>query len=169
LSARGYFFTPDPQTLADCGKPSAPRRVDDHTFDTFDQALQAAQTQDPAADPNKWVDQSWFDGYREGGGFPNLELGPEAMRVGAVGRLVAGAAGLAIFAAVVWAGISLGVDMHVLVERASWADLLDPSPDVGPGPAAVWLLLGAFMAGASGFGITEWLLKRRNLARERDR
>jgi hypothetical protein len=62
LSARGHFFDPDPQTLADCGKPSAPRRVEDHTFATLDQALQVAQTQDPAADANKWETAEDFEG-----------------------------------------------------------------------------------------------------------
>jgi hypothetical protein len=49
----GHLFDPNPETLACAGEPSCPRAVEDHSFESADQALEAALVQDPPAHPDK--------------------------------------------------------------------------------------------------------------------
>ena len=53
-SGLGHLFDPNPETLAYAGEPSCPRALEDHSFESADQALEAALVQDPPAHPAKW-------------------------------------------------------------------------------------------------------------------
>ena len=63
-TARGLpylLFDPDPDPgLLRARAPSKVRKLRDRTFDTFDEALEAAHAEDPAADPDAWLDQDEF-------------------------------------------------------------------------------------------------------------
>jgi hypothetical protein len=52
-SGLGHLFDPNPETLAYAGEPSFPRAVEDHSFESADQALDAALAQDPPAHPGQ--------------------------------------------------------------------------------------------------------------------
>jgi hypothetical protein len=57
----GLLFDPDPDPgLLRTRAPSRARTVQDWTFDTFDEAVEAAQAGDPPASPNAWMDQEAF-------------------------------------------------------------------------------------------------------------
>jgi hypothetical protein len=165
LGARGHFFDQDPQALARAGRPSAPRRVQDRDFATIEQALEAAQA--PAADPEGWMTRAQFEDPDDNPlGAAASWLEPEAMRVGAAGLLLACLAGLAVFAAVVWAGIAQGVDF--LEGKGPWEILLaylneDENAPVGPLVILAALFIGGFCA-----FLTAELLRHRNLAKERE-
>ena len=59
-SGLGHLFDPNPETLAYVGGPSCPRAVEDHSFESAEQALEAALGQDPPAHPDRWVEASSF-------------------------------------------------------------------------------------------------------------
>jgi len=93
-----HLFAANPQRLTDGGRPSAPREVQDRSFDSAQTALEAAQRQEPAAQAEQWVNASSFAEFFE----ENVaeKVAPEAAQVGLLGSLVAGAAAVAIFAVV---------------------------------------------------------------------
>ncbi len=136
--------------------------MEDRDFATLGQALGAAQTQDPAADPDKW---ETADQFKER--VPWLKLGPEAASVGAQGKVMVWVAGLAIFAAVASVGIFQGVE--IFGERILWGLLFGPFEEAEDVPDGSLLIMGALAAGGLAAIITANLFKRRNLARERDR
>ena len=59
-SGLGRLFDPNAETLAYTGGPSCPRAVVDHSFESAEQALEAALGQDPPAHPDRWVEASSF-------------------------------------------------------------------------------------------------------------
>lgn len=151
LSVRDHLFDPDPEILAHCGAPSAPRSVQDRKYATLAAALWASGRQDPAADQGKWMNASEF---REK--FPPAGLGPKAEDVGPLGYLVTLAGGLAAVAGVLFV---LGVFLDLLgADGKEWRHLL----------VAVVLLFcvgGAVYAGAT----LRAVLRSRNMPTGRDR
>jgi len=112
-SGLGHLFDPSPETLAYAGEPSCPRAVEDHSFESADQALEAALAQDPPAHSAKWRSPSSdMDKWRPPSSFLEFfdeeletKVEPEAARIGILGGLVAGVAFLAVLApllCVVW-------------------------------------------------------------------
>jgi hypothetical protein len=112
-SGLGHLFDPSPETVANAGEPSCPRAVEDHSFESADQALEAALAQHPPAHSAKWRSPSSdMDKWRPPSSFweffdEELEtkVEPEAARIGILGGLVAGVAFLAVLAPllyVVW-------------------------------------------------------------------
>jgi hypothetical protein len=117
-SGLGHLFDPNPETLAYAGEPSCPRALEDHSFESADQALEAALAQDPLAHPKKWRSPSSdMDKWRPPSSFDEeleTKVEPEAARIGILRRLVAGVAFLAVLAPLlyvvwflpVWLGIA---------------------------------------------------------------
>ena len=99
MGARDHLCDPNPQTLAWAGEPSAPRSVEDQTFDTLDEALLAAHTQDPPANRDKWKSEwgFWWD-FTPSEGDPHLseQLGPEPETLGNLPTGIAIVAGVGL-------------------------------------------------------------------------
>jgi hypothetical protein len=148
------FLRPDPEALAHGGEPSPPRWVEDNHFDTLEQALEAAESQEPPADPYKWEGASEFRQTLP----PEHELGPEAENVG---RLPA-VAGWATFAAAVYGGYRLNVwvGLNTAETRGSTADSVFTTVTI----------LVSIGLGLLAYAAVWQFLRRRNLARaERSR
>jgi hypothetical protein len=127
----GTPIDPNPETLAYAGEPSCPRAVEDHSFESADQALEAALAQDPPAHPGKWRSRSSdkSDKWRPPSSFwaffdEELEakVEPEAARIGILGRLVAGVAFLAVLTPL----------LYVVWFLPAWLGIADPEEGWGP-------------------------------------
>ena len=162
-SGLGHLFDPDPETLAYAGEPSCPRAVEDHSFESADQALEAALAQDPPANPRKWRSPSSdkSDKWRPPSSFwaffdDELEdqVLPEAARIGILGRLVAGVAFLAVLAPLLYVVWFLPAWLGIADAEEGWGVLLFGLPFISAFFAADFIK-GAF--------------RRRNLTREKNR
>jgi hypothetical protein len=138
-SGLGDLFAPRPDTLAYCNAPSAPRAVEDHYFESADQALEAAHGQDPPAHPDKWVEAPSFAQFF----YADLEtkVRPEAARIGMLGHLVAGAVFLLLLAPMVYVAWFLPVWLGISNDDYA-ADIFGGAIVFAPIPAiVVWAYL----------------------------
>ena len=89
-----YLFDPFPAGSPKLANRPRPRWVHDDHIDTAEQALHAAQRQDPPAHPDRWATKGDFDEL-----FSDeieAKLVPEAEDVGGLANVVAGVIGLAV-------------------------------------------------------------------------
>ncbi|HET7278117.1 MAG TPA: PH domain-containing protein [Dermatophilaceae bacterium] len=70
------LFDPDLETRARGGAPSMPLTVEDQVFATLAEALQAGRTQEPVADPEKWLSARKFTREFEEGNLFTRPLEP---------------------------------------------------------------------------------------------
>jgi hypothetical protein len=162
-SGLGHLFDPNPETLAYAGEPSCPRAVEDHSFESADQALEAALAQDPPAHPGKWRSPSSdkSDKWRPPSSFwaffdEELEtkVEPEAARIGILGRLVAGVAFLAVLAPLLYVVWFLPAWLGIADAEEGWGLALFGLA-ITPAIFAAHFIADAF--------------RRRNLAKEKNR
>ena len=150
-SALPHLYHPDPDVLVHGGEPSAPRWVQDWAFGTTQRAMQAAQDYDPPADPAGWLEANEFRSDIENADPGYTTMGPQAERVGPMGRVVVGAASLTAFVAVFVAAILLDIETD--------------SDASGESVFGVVSIVGLIAAGLVGYPLAV-VLARRNLARE---
>ena len=158
-----HLFDPDAAPVLGGAEPSDHRWVRDHDFDTPDEALLAAQHQDPSAELGGWLDEATFRSKVQESGF-KASLRPEAERFGILGGVVAGA----VFGTIFAAGVTLyGLGVYKLA--------VDGGGD-GDGELVLVVLvtLGIYVVAVIGIA-AGWAarsaaepFRRRNLARERD-
>ena len=108
-----YLLRSRPRHTRPRRRSSTPRWVHDDHFDTAEQALEAAQRQDPPAHPDKWKSDSDFrEFYLDD---LEAELTPEAEAAGVLATIATGAVAFASGAVVLFATMSglvrLGVQM----------------------------------------------------------
>lgn len=152
-----HLFDADPDVLARGGTPVNPCQVVDHAYDSAEEAMAAAYGQQPPADPHDWVDGADFClSVEDDPEFAEL-LKPGAERIGGLGTVAVGLGGLAVAAAVTYAGYRLNV----------WVGLDTPERK-GTLPDTVFTIIAFALAGVlalrSGRRLAR-LLARRNLAK----
>jgi hypothetical protein len=109
-----FLFAASPEALSEGGAPSLPRQVQDQTFETALQALQAAYGADPPALAQGWDTLEDFARLvtdAESGIADDLR--PEAERLGPLGAVLVGMGCVMVFAAVVGAGTLLNNWIHL--------------------------------------------------------
>ena len=152
-----HLFDADSDVLARSANPVNTPRVVDQAYGSADEAMAAAYSQQPSADPDGWIDGADFiASVKDDREFATL-LRPDAESIGPLGFYAVLLAGLAIGSAVIYVGYRIDV----------WLGLDTPERKKGPVDSvftAVVLILGC-VAGWRSLNPMARLLERRNLAK----
>jgi hypothetical protein len=152
-----YLANPDPDVLTQGGEPSTPRWVHDVHFETAEQALEAAQRQDPPARPDGWKTKSdFYEFFTE-----ELEakLLPEAEAAGELATVATWACAVAVSAAFLYAA---------WLALESWLMGLDDEDVIG-NIVIVAVLILASAAGHTTYGLIISRIRARNLRKAMER
>jgi hypothetical protein len=138
--ASRHLLDKDPVILTQGAAPVGSCRVGERTFDSADQAMAAACSEFPAADPNGWVGgDAFYSSVMDDPEFSE-KLKPWAYHPGDVGVVVATLAGMAVFAAVLLVAFPLNI----------WLGLNTPERQ-GTLPDDLFAIVTLCLAGALSF------------------
>ena len=148
-----HLVDPDSEKLARGGEPPTPRWVHDDHFETAQQALEAAQRQDPPADTDKWKTPEQFrESFKDE---LDTRLVPQAQAPDGFDQVVAGVAAVFTFM----------VTGFAFVAAVSWLALWDSSDDEWNFTLVVFAFFLPFSAAGAVYGLITGFFSRRNLAK----